>query len=91
MGRWVVLDQKKDSKDLNPKPLTNAPQTLNSTNTPKTLKFIFNYNAHKTLKSEGGRWFSKILHNIWGWYVKILTIPYRGGWSGKGQKHPHVI
>ena len=28
----------------------------------------------------GGRWFSKILRNIWGWYVKILTIPYRGGW-----------
>ena len=28
----------------------------------------------------GGRWFSKILCNIWGWYVKILTIPYRGGW-----------
>ena len=27
----------------------------------------------------GGRWFSKILRNIWGWYVKILTIPYRGG------------
>ena len=28
----------------------------------------------------GGRWFSKILRNICGWYVKILTIPYRGGW-----------
>ena len=28
----------------------------------------------------GGRWFSKILLNICGWYVKILTIPYRGGW-----------
>ena len=28
----------------------------------------------------GGRWFSKILRNIWGWCVKILTIPYRGGW-----------
>ena len=28
----------------------------------------------------GGRWFSKILRNIWGWYVKILTIPYRGRW-----------
>ena len=28
----------------------------------------------------GDRWFSKILCNIWGWYVKILTIPYRGGW-----------
>ena len=28
----------------------------------------------------GGRWCSKILRNIWGWYVKILTIPYRGGW-----------
>ena len=28
----------------------------------------------------GGRWFSKILRNIWGWYFKILTIPYRGGW-----------
>ena len=28
----------------------------------------------------GGRLFSKILHNIWGWCVKILTIPYRGGW-----------
>ena len=28
----------------------------------------------------GGRWFSKILRNIWGWYTKILTIPYRGRW-----------
>ena len=28
----------------------------------------------------GGRWFSKILRNIWGWYVKILSIPYRGRW-----------
>ena len=28
----------------------------------------------------GGRWFSKILRNIWGWYVKILTIPYSGRW-----------
>ena len=28
----------------------------------------------------GGRWFSKLLRNIWGWYIKILTIPYRGGW-----------
>ena len=27
----------------------------------------------------GGRWFSKIIRNIWGWYVKTLTIPYRGG------------
>ena len=27
-----------------------------------------------------GRWFSKILRNILGWYVKMLTIPYRGGW-----------
>ena len=26
------------------------------------------------------RWFSKILRNSWGWYVKILTIPYRGRW-----------
>ena len=22
----------------------------------------------------------KILRNIWGWYVNILTIPYRGRW-----------
>ena len=29
--------KKQDSKDLNPKPLANAPKT-NSTNTPKTLK-----------------------------------------------------
>ena len=29
---------------------------------------------------QGGSWFSKILRNIWGWFVKILTIPYRGGW-----------
>ena len=28
----------------------------------------------------GGRWFSKTLRNIWGWYVKILTVPYKGGW-----------
>jgi hypothetical protein len=31
---------------------------------------------------------------FWGWYVKILTIPYRagvGGWSEKGQKHTYVI
>ena len=28
----------------------------------------------------GVRWFSKFLCNIWGWYVKILTIPYRGWW-----------
>jgi hypothetical protein len=21
-----------------------------------------------------------MLRNIWGWYVKILTLPYRGGW-----------
>ena len=28
----------------------------------------------------GGGWFSKILRNTWGCYVKILTIPYRGGW-----------
>ena len=27
-----------------------------------------------------GRWLSKILRNIWRWYVKILTIPYMGGW-----------
>ena len=27
-----------------------------------------------------GRWFSKTLCNIWGWYVRILTTPYRGGW-----------
>ena len=25
-----------------------------------------------------GTWFKKILCNIWGWYVKIFTIPYRG-------------
>ena len=34
--------ENQDSKDLNPKPLTNAPQTLNSKNSPKTLNFIFN-------------------------------------------------
>ena len=28
----------------------------------------------------GGRWFSKILGNICGWYVKILIIPYKGRW-----------
>ena len=28
----------------------------------------------------GGRWFSKILRNIQGWYLKILTIPYKGKW-----------
>ena len=27
-----------------------------------------------------GRWFSKILHNIWGWNAKILTFSYRGRW-----------
>ena len=38
----IIYCKKQDSKDLNPKPLTNAPQTVDSTNTPKTLNFIFN-------------------------------------------------
>jgi hypothetical protein len=37
-------------------------------------------NALCSRQDQGDRWFSKILRNIWGWYVKILTIPYRGGW-----------
>ena len=39
---------KKDTKELNPRPLTNAPETLNSTIDPKTLKST---NPSKTLKS----------------------------------------
>ena len=39
---------KQDSKELNPRPLTNAPETLNSTIDPKTLKST---NALKILKS----------------------------------------
>ena len=37
----------------------------------------------------GGRWSSKILCNIWRWYVKILTIPYRGRWVG-GLKNANI-
>ena len=40
----------------------------------------------------GGRWFSKILCNIWGSMSKyLLFLTGVGGWSGKGQKHPYVI
>ena len=41
------LSQKKDSKDLNPRSLTNAPQTLNSIN---ALKILTSSIAPKTLK-----------------------------------------
>ena len=39
IDNFAVVDiyyVKQDSKDLNPNPLTNAPRTLNFTNTPKT-------------------------------------------------------
>ena len=47
--KLFIFCLKQDSKDLNPKPLANAPKT-NSTNTPKTLNFS-STNAPKTLNS----------------------------------------
>ena len=44
IGCWF----KQDSKDLNPRSLTNTPQTLNSINAPKNVNSA---NALKTLNS----------------------------------------
>ena len=37
---FCPFSNKQDSKDLNPKPLTNAPK-INSTNTPKTFNSTY--------------------------------------------------
>ena len=42
------MERKQDSKDLNPRSLTNTPQTLNSINAPKNVNSA---NALKTLNS----------------------------------------
>ena len=45
-----------------------------------SLFFNNNYYTMDSKKEKIDTFFSKILRNIWGWYVKILTIPYRGRW-----------
>ena len=44
----MPVHKKQDSKDLNPRPLTNAPKTFDSTNAPK---FFNSTNAPKTSNS----------------------------------------
>ena len=45
--------------------------TMNTQWFPKMKKVTLKYR---------GLGLKKILCNIWGWYVKIFTIPYRGRW-----------
>ena len=50
----------------------------------KRIKFIWTAGFFlPAINATVFRWFSKILRNSWGWYVKMLTIPYIVSYMGR--------